>query len=239
MPCATQGKTNEPLSLLERASCTPGLKAPEVAHDGTSGRTAGRPAQGFGCQLPRAGIRSGHGCPVAGVQLLATGRGWRCEPPPPQRKPDGWPMRRIGACPPPRRSVTTRLLPGRWGQARTHGLPRAQLRKPPRLTSFFAKTISGRRQFAPAKPGRWDSRLAGRRDENAHDDRPLAVEAARGENTPGPMSPGSRSAATSSCTGRQPIAWCAGSCPWVAAATHWWLHVIRTPGRIHPSSRGG
>jgi len=100
---------------------------------------------------------------------------------------DGGPMRRIGICPGPRRAADIRLHSARWGQARPYGLPKAQLRKPPLKTHQpLNKTLRGGGGFAPAQPGREDSGLDGRRDENVYDARPLAGEALRGESTPAP-----------------------------------------------------
>ena len=162
--------------------------APQGALDGSSGRTAGRPARALAGQLLRVGVAV-----VAGSRLwehscsrLGTAR--RCEPPPAPRVPTlgGRGAQHTFSGRGPRGRLKERMLLADWGSAGTMRHAGRTVGQAVRRHILPRKKHLGRRRFAPAQPGSEYSRFEGRRDENAADTRPRAGEVFRGESTVAP-----------------------------------------------------
>ena len=117
--------------------------APQGALDGSSGRTAGRPARDLGGQLLRVGVAVVAGSRLWEPSCSRLGTARRCEPPPAPRVPT---LGARGAQHPTPAGVpeSARKNACCWrtgGQPGWCGTPKAQLRKPSEDTSSLAKNV--------------------------------------------------------------------------------------------------
>ena len=162
--------------------------APQGALDGTSGRTAGRPARDLGGQLLRVGVTASFGSRLWEHSCSRLGTARRCEPPPAPRVPTS---EELGGAAPltgrgPRGRPKEHLLMADLGPAGTAGHAERTVGQAVRRHILPRKKHLGRRRFAPAQPGCEYSRFVGRRDGNAADTRPRAGEVFTGGRTVAP-----------------------------------------------------